>query len=72
MIDEAWSGKPDIMLNFSGVCFESGLVDLCHGTRIIDFSTLEGTNCYVDPESYESMRSALAGTGVCSKRSTFG
>ena len=65
MIDEAWSGKPDIMLNFSGVCFESGLVDLCHGTRIIDFSTLEGTNCYVDPESYESMRSALTGTTCC-------
>lgn len=60
---ETWTDRPDIILNYSGVCYESGLADLCPGTCLIDFSSLEGTNCYVDPDSYASMRSTLMGNG---------
>ena len=62
---ETWADKPDIILNYSGVCYESGLSDLCPGASLIDFSSLEGTNCYVDPESYANMRSFLREKDHC-------
>ncbi|MCQ2130317.1 MAG: arginase family protein [Bacteroidales bacterium] len=57
---EAWTTTPDIILNYSGVCHESGLADMCPGSILCDFESFEGTNCYVDPESYEKMRSVLS------------
>lgn len=61
---ELWTAKPDIILNYSGVCFESGLASLCPDVAVVDFSSLDGTNCYVDPDSYDDMRSLLAGCPV--------
>lgn len=48
------------MMNMSGVYPDMGLDKALKGAEVLDFSALEGTNCYCDADSAESIRKALS------------
>ena len=49
----------NIVINMSGALLDEGLPSVLEGSRTVDLSALEGTNCYCDADAQGSIRTAL-------------
>jgi len=54
----------NLILDFTGLCGDSGLESALESVQTVGFTTLEGTNCYCDASAVAAIRSALAGLPV--------
>lgn len=53
-------GYPEqVIFNFSGVYIDEGMTDSIKGGRVLDFATLDGVNCFCDPDGAAAIRSAI-------------